>query len=55
MALDLFEKYQYPKEHCVSQELQCKFGTLTRESYVSKYHKLVYLDELAHSRKMIKE
>lgn len=47
-------KYGFPEETCSSllEGLSCK---LTSENYKSKYHKLVYLEEMAHSRKMIQE
>lgn len=47
-------KYGYPDEDSKSvlRGVKC---LLTTENYHSKYHRLVYLDDLEHTRKMIQE
>lgn len=47
-------EYQYPDEDSKSmlRGVECP---LSPESYKSKYHRLVYLDDLEHTRKMIQE
>ena len=46
--------YEYPDEHSalVSGTLDQK---LTEGNYQSKYHKLIYLEEIESSRKIISE
>ena len=46
--------YSYPCEDSIHDEVEA-MRQLSRENYKTKYHKLVYLDELEHSRKMITE
>ena len=47
-------KYGYPDEdsESVLRGVKCP---LTTENYHSKYHRLVYLDDLEHTRKMVQE
>lgn len=47
-------EYQYPDEDSKSM-LRGVERLLSPESYKSKYHRLVYLDDLEHTRKMIQE
>ena len=51
---ELCDCYSYPTEDSdtVVDGVQCD---LTCDNYQSKYHKLVYLDDLEHARKMAQE
>ena len=50
----LYDKYSYPDEQSIVHDESLK-SKLVLGNYKSKFHKLVYLDELAYSRKMIQE
>ena len=51
---DLCDIYSYPMEDSdtIMDGVQCD---LTCDNYRSKYHQLVYLDDLEHARKMAQE
>lgn len=51
---ELCETYAYPDEDndVIMCGVQCD---LTCDNYKSKYHKLVFLDDLEHARKMARE
>jgi len=51
---DLSSKFQYPEE-CSQVIVQGVQRALFIESYRSKFHMLVHLEELERSRKIIKE
>lgn len=50
----LYTDYKYPGEitECFVESLR---SPLTKENYKSKYHKLLYLEEIESSRKIIQE
>ena len=49
----LCTQYQYLAEGVATERV--KGMLLSRENYQSKYHLLVYLDEMENSRRMIQE
>ena len=51
---ELCDRYSYPDEgsDVITSGMQCD---LTCDNYKSKYHKLVFLDNLEHARKMARE
>ena len=52
--LELYKSYNYPDEvsPCFVESLE---APLSEENYKSKYHKLVYLEEIESSRRVIRE
>ena len=51
---ELCENYAYPNENSdiITSGVQCR---LTCDNYKSKYHKLVFLDDIEHARKLARE
>ena len=50
---EMCDKYSYPEDQ--HKLLRDSDGKLSCDNYKSKYHKLVYLDNLEHARKMVAE
>ena len=49
------EKFAYPFERSSTVRAGVECTNLSCDNYKSKYHKLVYLDNLEHARKMVAE
>lgn len=51
---NLREQYEYPHEQCAAIK-QAPVKDTTKENYRSKYHKLLFLEEMEQARKIVNE
>ena len=53
--MNICKNYSYPCENSASVMDVVHGGLLSCDNYKEKFHKLVYLDNLEHARKMVAE